>query len=202
MAKRRKAPKSQRTLLSKCLTGSSLPSLQSKPTWRALGGDRVTIYPLYYGRSSGRDNVGIMCPQYPSQGTTEPTSKPQRAATDPFYPSPASQEHRKRRMPYFMVLQVAIRVRYEAAKEGLLQSNLPSVSLLTSSSNMLVSTRSAKASPSPLLQPPHWPSHGPRRAVLYALVLDRGAPEGFHSGHERINPRTRSLSSYRAELSV
>lgn len=88
----------------------------------------------HYGRSSCWDNVGIMCPQYPSRrpvifqarprGTTEPTRKPQRAATDPFYPPLGSQERQKLRMPYFTVLQVAIRVRYEAAKEGLLQSNL------------------------------------------------------------------------------
>lgn len=76
------------------------------------------------------------------------------------------------------------------------------VSLLTSPSNILVSTRSAKASPSPLLHQSHWPSHRPRRAVLYALVLYQGVPVCFHSGHERINLRTRSLSSSRAELSV
>lgn len=60
-----------------------------------------------------------------------------------------------------------------------------------------------QASPSPLLCSPHWPLHWPRRVVVYALVvLDHGAPECSTSTRERINPRTCSLSSNRAELSV
>lgn len=42
----------------------------------------------------------------------------------------------------------------------------------------------------------------PRRVVLYAFVLDRSAPVCSNSAQERINPRTRSLSSNRAGLSV
>ncbi|OBT95090.1 hypothetical protein VE01_07392 [Pseudogymnoascus verrucosus] len=135
------------------------------------------------------------------QGTTEPTTKPQQGSHRPILPvarKPGTPEA-SNAILYGATSRDTIAIR--SSQGGVASIQSLSASLLTSPSNSRVDAVS-KSITITVTSAAALTVTSTEKAVLYALVLDRGAPENFHSGYERINPWTSSLSSNRAELSV